>query len=213
MNFILLGAPGAGKGTQAKLIAEKYDIVHLSTGDMFREAKKQDKELDALMSAGKLISDEIVINMVKNRLKKDDVAVGFLLDGFPRTVKQAEELDKILKAENRSIDAVFCIEVSSEEVVKRISGRRSCGKCKADFNIVFNPPKEENMCDFCNGTLIQRADDKEDVVLNRLKVYENQTKPLAEYYKKAALLANIDGLKDEKGVFEQIVNYIENRKK
>jgi adenylate kinase len=212
MNFILLGAPGAGKGTQAKFIVEKYNIVHLSTGDMFREAKKQDKELEALMSAGKLISDEIVINMVKNRLQKDDVQKGFLLDGFPRTVNQAEELDKILKDGNKSIDAVFCIEVSFEEVVKRISGRRVCGGCKANFNIVFNSPKAENVCDHCGAQLVQRADDKEDVVRNRLEVYEKQTKPLAAYYEKAGLLVNVDGLKSEKEVFEQIVKFIESGK-
>jgi adenylate kinase len=208
MNFVLLGPPGAGKGTQAKFIVEKYDIVHLSTGDMFREAKKHDKELNALMAAGHLISDEVVINMVKDRLHKEDVKKGFLLDGFPRTVKQAEELDKMLKAGSKSIEAVFYIEISSQESVRRISGRRICAGCSASFNVVFHSSKAADVCDYCNGELIQRADDKEEVVRERLEVYERQTKPLIDYYKKEKLLVNIDGLKDEKGVFEQIANFI-----
>jgi adenylate kinase len=213
MNFVLLGPPGAGKGTQAKLIVEKYNIVHLSTGDMFREAQKHDKELAALMSSGHLIPDEVVINMVKNRLKKDDVVKGFLLDGFPRTVVQAEELGKMLKAENKEIAAVFYIEISSQEAVKRISGRRVCGGCGATFNVALHPSKNKDLCDKCNGGLIHRADDKEDVVRERLEVYEKQTKPLIAYYKNEGLLVNIDGLKSEEEVFGQIANFMESRKK
>lgn len=212
MNFVLLGPPGAGKGTQAKLIVEKYNIVHLSTGDMFREAQKHDKELDALMATGHLIPDEVVVKMVKNRLSKEDVKKGFLLDGFPRTVKQAEELSKMLKADNRKVTAVFCIEISSEESVKRISGRRICDGCGASFNVALHPPKSGRICDYCEGQLIHRADDKEDVVRERLEVYELQTKPLIEYYKQEGLLVSINGLKGEKDVFGQIVNFIESRK-
>jgi len=208
MNYILLGAPGAGKGTQAKMISEKFGIVHLSTGDMFREAKKSDAVISALMAAGKLIPDETVINMVKNRLTKEDAQKGFLLDGFPRTVKQAEELDKMLEASNKKIDAVLSINITAEEAVKRISGRRACGKCGAGFNVVLNPPKHENKCDHCNSELTQRADDNPETVKERLSVYEKQTKPLADYYKKGGTLVEIDGLKTEKEVFEQISKFI-----
>ncbi|MDR0822184.1 MAG: adenylate kinase [Endomicrobium sp.] len=210
-NYILLGPPGAGKGTQAKKIVEKFNIVHLSTGDMFREAKKSDPSIAALMEAGKLIPDEIVVNMVKNRLKKDDVKSGFLLDGFPRTLKQAEELDKSLKTENISIDAVFSIAIDNEEAVKRISGRRVC-KCGASFHAEFVPPKIADKCDYCGGELAQRADDKEDTVRERLVVYDKQTKPLIDYYKKSAFLIDIDGLQSEKVVFGQISKFIENGK-
>ena len=141
MNFVLLGPPGAGKGTQAKLIVEKFDIVHLSTGDMFREAKKSDEALSKLLSSGKLISDEIVIDMVKKRLEKDDVKKGFLLDGFPRTVKQAEELDIMLKDNKRDLTAVFSINIDSEEAIKRILGRRTCEQCGASYNIAYILPK------------------------------------------------------------------------
>ncbi|MDR3049073.1 MAG: adenylate kinase [Elusimicrobiota bacterium] len=209
MNYILLGPPGAGKGTQAKKIVEKFKIVHLSTGDMFREAKKSDPSIAALMEAGKLIPDEIVVNMVKNRLKKDDVKNGFLLDGFPRTLKQAKELDKSLKTENIKIDGVFSIIIDNEEAVKRISGRRVC-KCGASFHIKFVPPKDADKCDYCGGQLTQRADDKEEVVRERLSVYDKQTKPLIDYYKNSGLLIDIDGLQNEKIVFEQISKFIEN---
>jgi adenylate kinases len=210
MNYVLLGPPGAGKGTQAKLIVEKYGFVHLSTGDMFREAKKSSEAINALMASGQLIPDEIVVNMVKNRLQKDDIKKGFLLDGFPRTEKQAQELDKMLKAEGKNISAVFSIDIDSAEAVKRISGRRVCS-CGASFHLAFIPPKTENQCDSCAKELIQRNDDKEDVVRERLVVYEKQTKPLIDYYKNAGLLVTIDGLQDEKGVFSQISKYIESR--
>jgi adenylate kinase len=210
-NYILLGPPGAGKGTQAKKIVEKFKIVHLSTGDMFREAKKSDPAIAALMEAGKLIPDDTVVNMVKNRLKKDDVKSGFLLDGFPRTLKQAEELDKALKIENIKIYAVFSIAIDNEEAVKRISGRRVC-KCGASFHVKFVPSKIDGKCDYCNEELQQRADDKEEVVRERLIVYDKQTKPLIDYYTKSGLLIDINGLQNEKAVFEQISKYIENGK-
>jgi adenylate kinase len=208
MKYILLGPPGAGKGTQAKKIVERFNMVHLSTGDMFREAKKTDLTIATLMEAGKLISDEIVVNMVKNRLKKEDVKKGFLLDGFPRTLNQAKELDKTLKVENISIDAVFSIIINNEEAVKRISGRRVC-KCGASFHIHFVQPKQENKCDYCGQDLQQRADDNEEIVKERLSVYDKQTKPLIDYYKKVGLLVDIDGSQNEKVVFEQISKFIE----
>jgi adenylate kinase len=198
-----MGPPGAGKGTQAKKIVEKFGIVHLSTGDMLREAKKSDEVISKLLASGQLVPDEIVVNMVKKRLEKGDVKKGFLLDGFPRTVNQARELDKTLKSENMKIDAVFFIDVHFEEAVKRISGRRVCS-CGASYRVDFIPPKVEGKCDACDSELIQRTDDKENVVRDRLDVYEKQTRPLIDYYKNMGLLVNIDGLKSESEVFEDI---------
>lgn len=212
MNFVLLGPPGAGKGTQAKLIVEKFNIVHLSTGDMFREAKKSDEALSALLSSGKLISDEVVIDMVKKRLAKDDIKKGFLLDGFPRTVKQAEELDVMLKQEKRDLTAVFSINIDNEEAIRRILGRRACGQCGASFNMALHPPKALGVCDNCGGELTQRSDDNPVTVRERLYVYEHQTKPLTAYYKQKGLLVDIDGLQNEQGVFGQISNFIESRR-
>ncbi|MDR1942622.1 MAG: adenylate kinase [Endomicrobium sp.] len=208
MNYILMGPPGAGKGTQAKKIVEKFGIVHLSTGDMFREAKKPDEDIRKFLESGQLVPDEIVVNIVKKRLEKDDIKKGFLLDGFPRTVNQAQELDKMLKSENIKIDAVFFIDVHFEEAVKRISGRRVCS-CGASYHVNFIPPKVKGKCDVCNGDLIQRSDDKENVVKDRLDVYEKQTRPLIDYYKKTGLFVNIDGLKSESEVFEEIKKHIE----
>ena len=209
MNYILFGPPGAGKGTQAKRIVEKYGIVHLSTGDMFREAKKSDEKISALMAAGQLIPDETVVEMVQKRLQKDDIKKGFLLDGFPRTLNQAAALDEMLKKENIKVDAVLSIYIDNDEAVKRISGRRVCS-CGESYHMLFLPPKKENTCNACGGTLFQRNDDKENVVRDRLTVYENQTKPLIDYYKKAGILVEIDGQQNEKEVFKQIVKTIGN---
>ena len=211
MNFVLLGPPGAGKGTQAKLIVGKFEIVHLSTGDMFREAKKSDEALKALLSTGHLVPDEAVINMVKRRLANDDVNKGFLLDGFPRTLKQARELDAMLKEEKKELTAVFFIYIDNEEATKRIAGRRVCS-CGASYHIDTHPSKENGKCDYCGEVLIHRDDDKEDVVRERLVVYENQTKPLIDYYKNNGLLVEIDGFQDESGVFRQISNFIKSRR-
>jgi adenylate kinase len=207
MNYILMGPPGAGKGTQATKIVEKFGIVHLSTGDIFREAKKSDEVISKLLASGQLVPDDVVINMVKIHLKKDDVKKGFLLDGFPRTLNQAQELDKMLRSENIKIDAVFFIDVHFEEAVKRISGRRVC-PCGASYHVDFIPPKIEGKCDACSSKLIQRNDDKENVVKDRLDVYEKQTRPLIDYYKKVELLVTIDGLKSESEVFEEIKTHI-----
>jgi adenylate kinase len=209
MNYIILGPPGAGKGTQAKKVAVKFGIVHLSTGDMFREAKKSDKSISELLSSGQLVPDEIVVNMVRKRLEKNNIEKGFLLDGFPRTVKQAEELDRILMSENIKIDGIFLINVSFEEAVKRIEGRRVCA-CGASYHMVLLPPKESGKCDRCGGMLFHRSDDKENVIRDRFSVYEKQTKPLIKYYKESGLLIYTDGLKSESGVFEQISSCIIN---
>jgi adenylate kinase len=207
MNYILLGPPGVGKGTQSKNIVDKFGLVNLSTGDMFREAKKADDVISKILASGQLIPDEIVVNMVKNRLSKDDIKKGFLLDGFPRTLNQAQSLDVMLKAENIKIDAVFFIDLKFEEIIKRISGRRVCS-CGSSYNMFFILPQEDNKCDICNKELIQRDDDKEEIVKNRLNVYESQTKPLVAYYKKQGLLIEIDGSKPELEVFKQICNNI-----
>jgi adenylate kinase len=209
MNYIILGPPGAGKGTQAKKIAVKFDVVHLSTGGMFREAKKSDESISELLSSGQLIPDEMVVNMVKKWLKENNVEKGLLLDGFPRTVKQAEELDRMLVSENIKIDGVFLINVPLEETVKRIAGRRVCA-CGASYHTVLLPSKESGKCDRCDGILFHRSDDKENVVRDRFSVYEKQTKPLIEYYKDRGLLVYIDGLNSESDVFEQISSYIIN---
>jgi len=207
MNYILFGPPGAGKGTQAKKIAGKFGILHLSTGNMFRSVQKTDETIRKLLAAGQLVPDEIVIDIVKKRLDEDDMEKGFLLDGFPRTLKQAEELDTALKSKNIKIDAVFLIDVNSEEAVKRIAGRRTCG-CGAIYHITALPPKEDGKCDLCGAELIHRDDDKKEVVRDRLAVYEKQTRPLTEYYKKAGLLVIIDGLENEQTVFTRISSFI-----
>jgi adenylate kinase len=211
MNYILLGPPGAGKGTQAKKIVEKFGVVHLSTGDMFREAKKFDQIISKFLVAGQLVPDEITVNMIKNRLLRDDVKKGFLLDGFPRTINQARALDVMIKSKDIEIDAVFFINVSFEEAVKRISGRRVCS-CGASYNVTSFAREEVNKCDFCGKELSQRDDDKEAVVKDRIAVYEEQTKPLIEYYRNTDILVDIDGLKSEAEVFTQISEYIDKNK-
>jgi adenylate kinase len=210
MNYIILGPPGAGKGSQAKKIAIRFGIVHLSTGDMFREAKKSDESISRFLSSGQLVPDEIVVSMVRKRLKKNNIKKGFLLDGFPRTVKQAEKLDRMLVSENIKMNRIFLINVPFEEAVKRIVGRRVCA-CGASYHVELLPPKESGKCDCCDGALFHRSDDKEDIIRDRFGVYEKHTKPLIEYYKKRGLLIYIDGLKSESGVFEQISDCINGR--
>ncbi len=192
MKLILLGAPGAGKGTQAKWIREEYGIPHISTGDILRknvaEGTELGKEAKKYMDEGKLVPDELIIGMVKERLAQEDCKKGFILDGFPRTIRQAEELEKIT-----DIDAVLNIHVPFDKLIERITGRRSCPKCGAVYHIKYNPPKKEGICDVCGTPLIQRDDDKEETVKNRLKTYEEQTAPLIEYYEKKGKLITVEG--------------------
>lgn len=206
-NFILFGPPGAGKGTQAKTISKVYGVIHLSTGDMLREAK-EDPMFAPYMSAGKLVPDNVIVEMVIKRLKKPDCSEGFLLDGFPRTLSQAQELDKFLAGENKKVSAVFCILTENEEIVKRLSGRRVCPACGGSFNVDSMPPKKEGICDLCGANLVQRKDDNPDTIRERLSVYDKQTKVLIEYYEKQGVLAKIDGMLAPEKVFKQIADYV-----
>ncbi len=214
MNLILLGAPGAGKGTQAKMISEKYGIPQIATGDMLREAVVKGTELGKkakeYMDRGELVPDEIVIGIVRERLQQPDCEKGFILDGFPRTLAQAEALDKMLEELGKKIDAVININVPEEEVVKRIAYRRTCRNCGAVYHLIYNPPKEDNKCDKCGAELYQRDDDKEETVRERFKVYREKTEPLIEYYKEKGILYEVDGTKDINDVFGEITKILEN---
>ena len=197
IRTILLGPPGAGKGTQAARIIEKYQIPHISTGDIFRENIKNGTELGkkakAYMDRGELVPDELVIDLATDRLLRDDCKAGFILDGFPRTVHQAEALDAFLKAHDSKIDVVLNLEVAEDELMKRLTGRRVCKSCGASFHVVSMPPKQEGICDVCGGELIQRADDNEETAKNRIAVYNEQTSPLIDYYRAAGNIADIVG--------------------
>ena len=209
MNVILLGPPGAGKGTQAARIVEKYGVPHISTGDIFRANIKAGTELgkraQEYMNRGELVPDDLVIEIATTRLLADDCAEGFLLDGFPRTVYQAEKLDEFLAAHGSKIDKVLDIAVEKEELMVRLTGRRVCKACGASYHVVNIPPKKEGICDVCGGPLVQRADDNAETVANRIEVYEAQTMPLIEYYEKAGNIAHIDGATGLESVFADIV--------
>ena len=209
LRTILLGPPGAGKGTQAVKIVEKYGIPHNSTGDIFRENIKNGTELgkkaQEYMNRGELVPDDLVIEIATDRLLKDDCKNGFLLDGFPRTVYQAEKLDEFLAAQGGKIDKVLDIAVGKDELITRLTGRRVCKACGASFHVVNIPPKKEGICDYCGGELIQRADDNLETVTNRIDVYEAQTMPLVEYYENAGNIAHIDGTTGLDNVFADIV--------
>ena len=197
MQLILMGAPGAGKGTQAAELVKKFSIPQIATGDMFRAAVKEGTELgkkaEACMKSGALVPDEVTIGIVKERLAKEDCAKGFILDGFPRTVEQADALEKILSDLGKSLTAVINIHVPFEDLIERAEGRRICKKCGATYHVKFNPAQKENTCDNCGGELYQRADDNAETMKNRLSVYEKSTRPLIEYYKKAGKYTEIDG--------------------
>lgn len=197
MNVVLLGPPGAGKGTQAEKIASSCAVPHISTGDMLREAVTKGTELgklaQACMAKGELVPDEVVVGIVKERLGEADAENGFLLDGFPRTVPQADALEKALAESGKGLDVVISIEVLDEEVVRRISGRRICAACSRPYHVEFNAPKAEGICDACGGELFQREDDDAAAVQNRLNVYHQQTSPLIEYYGERGLVAKVNG--------------------
>lgn len=212
LRTVLLGPPGAGKGTQAVRIVEKYNVPHISTGDIFRENIKNGTELgkraQEYMNKGELVPDDLVIEIATDRLLKDDCKNGFLLDGFPRTVYQAEKLDEFLAANEMKLDVVLDIEVEKEELITRLTGRRVCKSCGASYHIVNIPPKQEGICDTCGGELFQRADDTIETVENRINVYNQQTMPLVDYYKEAGIIATVDGALGLDEVFAKIVEAI-----
>lgn len=208
MNLILFGPPGAGKGTQAKKMVDLYGIPQISTGDILRANVREGTELGlaakAYMDKGELVPDDVLIGIIKNRLKEPDCEKGFILDGYPRTRPQADALTILLDEINKPIDVVLNLEVPDDELVERISGRLMCSKCGASYQRTFNPPKKEDVCDICGGELFQRADDREKAVMNRLDVYKKQTQPLIDYYTKKGILVTLDGTKGINEVFEDI---------
>lgn len=212
MKIIMLGAPGAGKGTQAKKIAAQYSIPHISTGDIFRANIKNNTELGqkakTYMDKGELVPDSLVVDLIMDRFKEADCANGYVLDGFPRTIPQAEALDNALKANGEKVDFAINVEVPDENIINRMSGRRACVGCGATYHIKYNPTKVEGVCDACGQKLILRDDDKPETVKNRLSVYHEQTQPLIDYYNKAGVLAEVDGTKDMEDVFKDIVNIL-----
>ena len=212
MRIIMLGAPGAGKGTQAKKIASKYSIPHISTGDIFRANIKNGTELGkkakTYMDQGLLVPDELVVDLVVDRVNQEDCANGYVLDGFPRTIPQAEALDKALTKMGQMIDYAINVEVPDENIVQRMSGRRACVNCGATYHIVYAPTKKENVCDTCEGELILRDDDKPETVQKRLNVYHEQTQPLIDYYTEQDKLVEVDGTIDIEKVFDAIVKIL-----
>lgn len=212
MNLILLGAPGGGKGTQAKLLVEKYNIPQISTGDLLRAAVAAGSELGkqakAAMDAGQLVSDELVLGLIKERLAQDDAQNGFILDGFPRNTAQAEELDKLLEEIDAPLNRVVLVDVDFDVLVKRVVGRWTCKECGEIYNTYFKAPKQEGICDVEGGELTHRADDNEETIKSRLSVYEEQTAPLINYYGDKGLLKTIDGLGDIDEIFARMVEAV-----
>ena len=212
MNVILLGPPGAGKGTQAKMLVEEYQIPQISTGDILRAAVKEGspmgKEAKACMDKGDLVPDSVVIGIVEERIQQPDCAKGYMLDGFPRTVPQAEALDGMLQNLSSQIDHVVSIEVASEELVGRLTGRRTCRDCGVGFHVMFDPPEQEGVCDKCGGELYQRDDDNVETVSSRLEVYESQTLPLIDYYGAQEKIRPIDGVGDIKEIFARVTQVL-----
>ena len=212
MKIIMLGAPGAGKGTQAKMIADKYGVPHISTGDIFRANIKEGTELGkkakTYMDKGLLVPDELVVDLVVDRVKNPDCAKGYVLDGFPRTIPQAECLDKALAEMNDSMDYAINIDVPDDNIITRMGGRRACVGCGATYHVVNIPPKKEGICDRCGGELILRDDDKPETVKKRLDVYHEQTQPLIDYYTKKGIIRDVDGTQQMDDVFNAIVKIL-----
>ncbi len=212
MKIIMLGAPGAGKGTQAKMLSEKYGIPHISTGDIFRANIKNNTELGkkakGYMDAGQLVPDELVVDLVVDRIKAEDCMKGFILDGFPRTIPQAEALDYALNNQNEKIDCAINVDVPDENIITRMSGRRACVGCGATYHIVYNPTKVEGICDTCGQNLILREDDKPETVKKRLDVYHEQTQPLIDHYNAKGVLLTVDGTQDINDVFAAITKVL-----
>lgn len=212
MKIIMLGAPGAGKGTQAKKIAAKYDVPHISTGDIFRANIKNGTELGkkakTYMDQGLLVPDELVVDLVVDRVNQDDCKNGYVLDGFPRTIPQAEALDKALAEMGQKMDYAIDVDVPDENIVRRMSGRRACVGCGATYHLEYAPTKQEGICDACGGELILRDDDKPETVTKRLNVYHEQTQPLIDYYTKAGILKTVDGTQEIDQVFQMITEIL-----
>ena len=212
MKIIMLGAPGAGKGTQAKKIADKYQIPHVSTGDIFRSNIKEGTELGKkakeYMDQGMLVPDELTIDMLLSRIGEKDCKTGYVLDGFPRTIPQAQKLDEALAERKEQVDIAINIDVPDENIIRRMGGRRACLNCGATYHIVYAPPKTEGICDRCHSALVLRDDDKPETVGKRLDVYHKQTRPLIDYYEKRNILKTVDGTQDMNKVFADIVSVL-----
>ncbi len=213
MRIVLLGAPGSGKGTQAKQLVEKYKIPQISTGDLLRAAVAAGTELGrkakATMDAGQLVSDEIVLGIIQERLSKPDAKNGFILDGFPRNIPQAQSLDAMLARLGQPLQLALLVDVDTEVLMKRLTGRRTCSQCGAIYNVYFSAPKTANKCDKCGGSLMHRSDDNEDTVRNRLKVYDDQTSPLVAYYKAQGKLRTVRGVGSINDIFKNITDIVE----
>ena len=215
MRLVLLGAPGAGKGTQAKKLIEKYGIPQISTGDLLRAAvaagTQLGKEAKSFMDKGELVPDRVVLGMVAERLKQDDSKKGYILDGFPRNTAQAEALDTMLRELKMPLNAALSVDVPKEDLMKRLTGRRTCRSCNQMYNIYFSPSKKESICDKCGGELYQRDDDREETIRKRLDVYEAQTAPLIDHYKKAGILKSVNGTGDINAIFKEVCALLEGK--
>lgn len=209
MRLILLGPPGVGKGTQASSIVKKYDVPHISTGDILRDNIKREtdlgKEAKSYMDKGLLVPDQLVVSLMEDRLKEEDCKEGFLLDGFPRTIEQADALETVLNNMGIQLNRVINLKADKDILIERVVGRRVCKSCGATYHVKFNPPKEEGICDLDEGELIQREDDTEETVSTRIEVYSKETQPLIEYYKERNLLVDIDGTQPIEKIFDEIV--------
>jgi len=215
MRLVLLGAPGAGKGTQAKMLIDKYKLPQISTGDILRKAVADGtplgKEAKVIMEKGELVPDRIVLGLVEERLQQDDCKNGFILDGFPRNTAQAEELDKMLDGLKMPLNAALSVDVPKEDLMKRLTGRRTCKNCQQMYNIYFSPPKKEGVCDKCGGELFQRGDDQEETIKKRLDVYDAQTAPLIDYYQKKGILKTVEGTGSIDDIFKKVCALLEGK--